>query len=205
MRRALLSAGWSVAALLAASAASASGGAFSTEYPAVLTVENLGGAMYLRSEVDGGPASEAVATGTFTTFSPAYQPLPRLGFHYFVAEPLSLGLGVHYSDLERLGSSLELAPRVGVALPFDSGTALWLRGGATYFRYDLAGAGVVSGFAPGGEALLVLGPVDHFAFLVGAHFSVSTGATMKGAGDAAGSADISLMQAGLTFGVLADF
>jgi hypothetical protein len=57
--------------------------------------------------------SEYGAVGTFVSAEPIEEPLPQLGFHYSVALPLSVGMGVHYSDHGVLGSSFELEPRRG--------------------------------------------------------------------------------------------
>ncbi len=190
------------------------GRGFSEQYPAVLTFENFGGAMYERAKTPGEKAGESTAVGTFTSFLPLNQPLPQLGFHYFVAPPLSVGMGIHYSDRDIYGSTFEIEPRVGVAFPIESGTAFWLRGGITYFNYSFSTLGkeTFSGVAPGGEALLVLQPVDHFGFLVGARCLVSVGAKAKVEGISFGSAstpstttDFSMLQAGLTVGIMSDF
>lgn len=216
-RRSLLAIGVVAGVLLAAPAAQAQQGrGFSEQNPAVLTFENFGGAMYMRSKVADQKADEFGAGGVFTSLVPLLEPLPQLGFHYFVAPPLSVGLGFHYSDRDALGTALEVEPRVGVAFPFDSGTALWLRGGVTYFSYKFSGFGseTFSGFAPGGEALLVLQPVDHFGFIVGARCLVSAGAKVEeetisfgstGTSTATTKLDFSMLQVGLTVGILADF
>jgi hypothetical protein len=218
MRRALVFACTVGATLLSARLSRAEGKPFSTEYPSVLTFENFGGAMYMSDKTGSGDKNEATTVGTFTSFVPLSQPLPQIGFHYFVAPPISVGLGFHYSDRDLFGKSLELAPRVGVAVPFDSGTALWLRGGITYFSYEFGflGKTTFSGIAPGAEALFVLQPVDHFGFMVGARFLIATGAkaeadvtTFNSATGASSSStqktDFDMMQAGITVGILTDF
>lgn len=202
-----------VCAALPASAQESS--EFSSQYPSVITFENFAGVMYQRFAVGNGTPDESVSAGTFTSLSPLAQPLPQLGFHYFVAPPLSLGVGLHYADRDSLGSTFEVSPRVGVAVPFNPGTALWLRAGITYFAYDLNFLGSsstyesFSGIMPGGEVLFVLEPVNHFGFLIGGKFDVATGAkaSLKGDGAPPSSSDqdFSYVQAGLTVGVLTDF
>ncbi len=200
-----------MAAALPASAQESS--EFSLQYPAVITFENFAGVMYQRVKIEGAPdATEGTSAGTFTSLTPFAQPLPQIGFHYFVAPPLSLGLGVHYSDRDTLGSAFEVSPRVGVAIPFNPGTALWLRGGITYFAYDFGSSTYVSysGISPGGEVLLVLEPVNHFGFMIGAKFDVSASAKRSIKGDSTPSTSMpdenfSYLQAGLTVGVLTDF
>lgn len=195
-------------ALLFGTAAQAQQGqGFSEQYPAVLTFENFGGIMYVRTKIGSSDAQGSTAAGTFLSLVPG-APLPQLGFHYFVAPPLSLGVGLHYSDVSHRGSAFEIEPRVGVAFPFESGTALWLRGGVTYFNYkdQLLGTEIQSGIAPGGEALLVLEPVDHFGFLVGARCLVSVGAKDKlESSSSTTTSDFSMIEAGFTVGVLSDF
>lgn len=197
---------------LAVPASAQEGKGFSEQYPAVITFENFAGVMYQRAKWEGSRTYEGVSAGTFTSLYPIEQPLPQLGFHYFVAPPLSVGVGFHYSDRDALGSAFEVSPRVGVAIPFDSGTALWLRAGITYFAYDFGSGTYISysGIAPGGEVLLVLEPVNHFGFMIGGKFDVSMGAKRSLKGDFGGATsqpdrDFHYLEAGLTVGVLTDF
>lgn len=204
------------ALLLGTSAQAQEGQGFSEQYPAVLTFENIGGVMYVRTKTGSDDPQKYTMVGTFTSLGAA-APNPQLGFHYFVAPPLSVGLGLGYSDLDQVGSTFEIEPRIGVAFPIESGTAVWLRAGGTYFSYNSGSSDynpTYSGFAPGGEVLLVLQPVDHFGFLVGARCLVSVGAKAKsktltlssgGTSTSTTTSDFSMLQAGLTVGIMSDF
>jgi len=120
--------------------------------------------------------------------------MPRLSFDYFVIDGLSIGGSIGYATMggeqkpEKrppgvgLGESEDLpdtnlfafAPRVGYAYMFTDIIGIWPRGGVTYARlhseaqqggakYEVSS----SAFSLDLEAMLVIVPKEHFAFVVG--------------------------------------
>ncbi len=181
---------------------------FGEQYPFVLSLEHLGGVVAQRIDPDNSGASTVVSAGLFNTF--VYSgPLQRLGVHYFVAPPLSVGALLHYSDNDIYGENLLLGARVGVAFPFSSSTALWVRGGIAYTSTKLESLGKITirDVRPGAEVLLVLSPVDHFAVLLGGSFEIGVAGKRESESSSGQttSEDFKYMEYGLTFGVLADF
>jgi len=117
---------------------------------------------------------------------------PRIGFDYFIIDGLSLGGSIVYAsastdgneeignggnDLNQVDSTLFMvAPRVGYAFMFTPVIGLWPRGGLSYWSYtrDTNPPGNPpneehkgSGLTFSAEAMLVIAPVEHAAFLVG--------------------------------------
>jgi hypothetical protein len=186
---------------------------FGEQYPFVVSVENVGGVLHQRFEFEGSDPDSFTNIGVFTSYFPFITPQQKVGLHYFVAAPLSLGLGLHYSDNDELGETVLLAPRVGVALPFSSGAAVWLRAGITYFDSSSGFlSGDLSDIWAGGEVFFVLQPVEHFGFLIGPTFEYGLNGKQTVREFISGPSgpdtlerDYEFMQFGVTFGVLADF
>jgi len=120
---------------------------------------------------------------------------------------------LHYSDTDNLGEAFVVAPRLGVALPMGESTSLWLRGGLTYSKqkFSLLGSTTMTFVMPAADALLVLSPVEHFAFTLGALAEVSAYGKVKAEapewlGPASESEiDASARNLGVVFGALASF
>jgi hypothetical protein len=117
---------------------------------------------------------------------------PRIGFDYFIIDGLSLGGSIVYAststdgsvdvgntsnDLDKVDSTaFVIAPRVGYAFMFTPVVGLWPRGGLSYWSItqDTNPPGnnptdefKASGLTFSAEAMLVIAPVEHAAFLVG--------------------------------------
>jgi hypothetical protein len=103
--------------------------------------------------------------------------VPRLGFDYFIIDQLSLGGALGYAkfnddnDRPTNNGDLEIfmiAPRVGYWIPIGGVVGFWPRGGLTYHSVSPDGDNNDShGIAMTLEAMFGIGPVEHFAFLVG--------------------------------------
>jgi len=187
---------------------------FGESNPFVLSLEHLGGVSYSRFEADGSSdgATSAIHAGVFTTQIPLLGPQSRLGLHYFVSGPISLGALLSYSDNDNYGTNTLVGARVGYAMPVGDSTALWLRGGISYVRTELGSGGfsiTVSDFKPGAEALIVLHPVEHFGIIVGGMFEMGVAGKIKTKTSLFGPStenetDFKQMEVALTLGVLAD-
>jgi hypothetical protein len=75
--------------------------------------------------------------------------------------------------------------------------------------FNLLGETTFTDVRPGGEILLVLSPVDHFAFLVGGMFEIGIAGNQEqesflGTGPSQ-ERDFKYREFGLTLGILADF
>ncbi len=209
-----IAAGVSLASPAQAQDAEPTTGGFGTKYPLVLSLENLGGVMYTRYERDGSEAQGTLHTGTFignfASLLGGAAPIPRIGVHYFVAPPLSIGLLMSYSDNDNFGTTSLIGARVGAAFPISDSTALWLRGGILYTstKTKLLGDSTVSDVRPGGDLLFAIEAVDHFGFLIGGHFEIGVNGkieTDNPLGSGTVERDFKYMEAGLTAGVFADF
>ncbi len=119
--------------------------------------------------------------------------LPRLSFDYLVTNGLTIGGSVgiaHWSGQTETkpGTTVDdaslmgilFSPRIGYAYMFSDVVGIWPRGGLTYAsmktvthaNYDISGhkgtqTDTRNIFALNLEAMLVLSPADHFAFVVG--------------------------------------
>jgi len=209
-RRTLAALGLASATLLAAGPAPAQDGArFPDQRPAAITLENIGGVIVQTVEFEGEESQSYTNAGLFTSYFPFITPQQKLGFHYFVAPPLSVGLGFHYSDNDEIGETLLIAPRIGAGFSMSDGVALWLRGGVSYFSADIGSFfGELSDVWIGGEALVVLHPVDHFGFMIGPLVEFGVAGERESGGFLGGQStteDYEFRQLGVTFGVLADF
>jgi hypothetical protein len=176
----------------------------------VLSLEHLGGYSYTRLEAEsafGGGESEPLDShnaGLFSPFLGPYGAHARLGFHYLVSPPLSIGALASYSDNDNLGTFMLIGARVGAAIPISASTSIWLRGGFSYAQTTLDfGDNEIkySAFLPGGEALFVLKPLQHFGFLAGAMFERSVGAKLKSDLSGSGEADYEHMEIALSLGL----
>jgi hypothetical protein len=194
--------------------------AFSEEYPAVVTLENVAGVVAESVEVgDSNRSDDSTTIGLFNNSPGALAPVTRLGFHYFVLPPLSVGVIGHFSEIGDVGRLIVIAGRIGVAFPIATGTAFWPRVGAGYFNFTTHEAAGDSGGGPdieggwiGGELFLVLQPVEHFGFIVGPMVEVSVAGKRGGVTVCSGlgqcsspSRDFAERHYGFTFGVLTDF
>jgi hypothetical protein len=183
---------------------------FGEKYRFVLALENVGGVARERFDSDSSEdASTLTQAGLFTplVFPASTGARMRLGLHYFVAPPISLGALLSYSDNDEYGDYLQAGARVGVAFSLSPSTAIWLRAGAVYVRTEFGfgdSTTTTSNIVPGGEALLVMRPVDHFGFLLGPFFDIGVNGKIED-DDSDASADFDYMAYGLSFGVLGDF
>lgn len=210
MRRALaIATAVGCSALLAPSVALAQAG-FGQDAAFVLALENLGGISHGRLTYDDADQTQHLTqAGTF--FGPMSLVIPqfaRLGAHYFVAPPVSVGGLLTYSDQDDFGETLFLAFRVGAALPVGSSSALWLRAGGGYYRNEYSSILTSREFRPGVDALFVLHPVDNFGIILGGMFEMSLAGETEVKSPFTGvtnSQDYQRLEFGLTFGVLADF
>lgn len=184
---------------------------FGEQHPFVLSLEHIGGVSHIEVEPENAEKTSTTQAGTFLGLIPPYMPLPRLGFHYFAAPPLTVGGIFHYSDNDFYGESLLAGVRIGAGIPLDTGTAIWLRGGIAYVSQDFGAFGVeYTDVRPGGEVLLVLQPVEHFGFLLGGMFEMGVAGKAEptgplGAATGGETRDFDYMEYGATFGVMADF
>jgi hypothetical protein len=186
---------------------------FGEANPFVLSLEHLGGVSYSRLEADGSPdgATTSIHAGVFTTQVPFLGPQSRLGLHYFVSGPISLGALLSYSDNGSYGETALVGARVGYAMPVGESTALWLRGGFLYARTKLGSQTTISDLKPGAEALFVLHPTEHFGIIVGGMFEMGVAGKIKtkqpsslGGPSTENETDFKQMEVALTLGVLAD-
>lgn len=140
----------------------------------VLSLEHLAGYSYQHADPESD--SEPLDTHQFGLFTPYLGPFgspARLGFHYFVAPPFSVGALATYADNDRLGTLVLIGVRAGVAIPMSAATSLWVRAGICYSRTTLDFGDqttTYSAVAPGGDVLLAIKPLAHFGFLVGGTF-----------------------------------
>jgi hypothetical protein len=188
--------------------------AFGSKRPLVLALENLGGFAYTRVEPDEGDTSSNYQAGIFLQAPGGLGgPMGRIGLHYFVSPPVSVGLLLGYADNDLYGATWSTGARLGFAMPMSGRNALWLRGGVTYThtRLDVLIVEVTTThIAPGAEVLFVLEPVEGFGVMVGPMFEYGFGkqesnASSSSFGGGSQEAKFKTLQAGLTFGVLADF
>lgn len=181
-------AAWLVAHPALAQTTDAAAGALGSKTSLMLSLEHLGGYSYVAYEREGSPKSHGHEIGLFV-------PTPlggraRLGAHYFVAPPLSLGVLTSYSDNDDFGTYVLIGARVGAAFPMSASTSFWLRGGIAYAQTTTDSGGSEAGYSallPGGEALLALKPVEHLGFLVGGAFETAVGGKYERTVDSPGA------------------
>ena len=192
---------------LEASAQESSG--FGTERPLVVSLEHLGGAVHTRFEAEGADeANKLTSIGTFIGPVFGQGPVARLGIHYFVSPPISVGGLLAYADNDSLGETLYLGARVGAALPLGTSTDLWLRGGVAYYSHEISllGTTTFTDVRPGGEALLAISPLEHFGLLAGGMFEIGVAGNIESEGGGQTvDRDFDYMEFGLTLGVFGNF
>ncbi|MBE7485056.1 MAG: outer membrane beta-barrel protein [Polyangiaceae bacterium] len=201
----------------AGSALAQEGNALGSKGSFVLSLEHLGGYSNQRLEFEGSDAVTNQQFGLFTPFLGPFGSHARLGLHYFVAPPISIGGLLSYSDNDYFGTFLMVGARVGAALPVSGSTSIWLRGGIAYARTSLDFGGTTQSYTailPGGEVLLAFKPLDHFGLLLGGMFEASVSGTAELERDPCSSTDPSpctqerdfeQRELGLTFGAFIDF
>ncbi len=202
-----------LAGVLSSGAVRAEPSGFGTDHPFVLSLEHLGGLSYIRTKTEGGSAQSITQVGLFTPILAPTTPQARLGLHYFVAPQVSLGALLGYIDNDQLGTSYLVGARIGYAVPFSESSALWLRGGAFYMhtKVTLLGSETVTNVVPGGEALFVFRPDEHFGILLGPMFEIGVAGKQRYESGGFGMPSSSVernydyMEVGLSFGVLTDF
>jgi hypothetical protein len=160
--------------------------------------------------------------GDFSTF---YN-LPRLAFDWVPIQNLTLGGAAWlYMDLQASlsnGSNSTdqtkltywgIAPRVGYIVPMGDKLSFWPRAGVEYNSVTSNDGSVTqTQFAVDVEALLVISPWNHFGFTVGptadipisGKTTVPSGAT-GGAASTTSSVDATMLQVGLSAGMLGHF
>ncbi len=154
---------------------------------------------------------------TYTTF---YN-LPRLAFDWLPVQNLTLGGAVWlYADLQATNSTggkntdqpkltyWGIAPRVGYVIPMSDKLSFWPRAGVEYNNVSSSdGSLSVTQFAVDLEAMLVISPWNHFGFTVGptADIPITGKQTLSAGGGGSTSVDSSMLQVGLTAGMLGHF
>jgi hypothetical protein len=125
---------------------------------------------------------------------------------------VSVGALVGYVDNDMFGTSSLVGGRVGVSVPFSPSSAMWLRGGAIYTHTKIStlGSVTITNIVPGGEVLFVFRPVENFGIMLGPMFEIGVNGKEKFEASFFGPSasqeqKFTYYEAGLTFGVLADF
>ncbi|MCU0693294.1 MAG: hypothetical protein MUF54_18030 [Polyangiaceae bacterium] len=105
--------------------------------------------------------------------------IPRLSFDYFVIDDLSLGGSLGFATYrgERDGeprdwdhddvTAFAFAPRIGYMFHLGDSAGFWLRGGLTYFDYEVENRVDGSILQLNAEGIFAIRIVDNFAFTVG--------------------------------------
>ncbi len=159
----------------------------------------------------------------FEAYSTFYN-LPRLAFDWLPVQNLTLGGAAWlYADLLATNSSggtstdqakltyWGVAPRVGYIIPLGDKVSFWPRAGIEYNSVSSSdGSLSVTQFAVDLEAMLVISPWNHFGFTVGptADIPISGKQTLTavaGGGGGTTSVDSSMLQVGLSAGMLGHF
>ncbi|MEZ4219828.1 MAG: hypothetical protein R3B13_02785 [Polyangiaceae bacterium] len=182
-----------------------------SERPLVVSLEHVGGVVATRSKAEGADeATTIVSAGTFLGSFLGMLPMARLGVHYFVAPPVSVGALLSYSDNDAFGETVLFGARVGAAFPLGASTDLWLRGGVHYFRSEvsLLGKTTLSDVRPGGEALFAFTAAENFGFLLGGMFEIGVAGKQETESRIPGQTserDFDYMEYGLTCGAFVNF
>ncbi len=159
----------------------------------------------------------------FEAYSTFYN-LPRLAFDWLPVQNLTLGGAAWlYADLAATNSSggtstdqakltyWGVAPRVGYIIAMGDKVSFWPRAGVEYNNVSSSdGSLSVTQFAVDLEAMLVISPWNHFGFTVGptADIPISGKQTLTAAAGGGGgttSVDSSMLQVGLSAGMLGHF
>jgi len=184
--------------LLIASPASAQ----ALEGRTTVTLENIVGVLWHKvdyPDIDGYDAKPVRYIGASSGMAQYSAPaLPRVGVHHFFG-PLSVGGGLHYSDNDQFGTHTVLAPRVGFAMDWGDSSALWIRGGVTWAKWDLDRL-EVSGVLAGGEVLAVMMPVDNVGILLGGTYEHGISGSTK-IEDVDGKEETRMFAYGFTMGM----
>lgn len=141
--------------------------------------------------------------------------LPRFGFDFFVIDNLSVGGSLGYANLDDDDGDPDtdddtsiflFAPRVGYWVGIGSVVGFWPRGGFSYHSLNPPGGNNdESGLALTLEAMFAIGPVEHFAFLVGPTLDLDfVGSRERGCGAAPfdDECDVKYTTFGIQFGVM---
>jgi opacity protein-like surface antigen len=150
-------------------------------------------------------------------FSTFYN-LPRLAFDWVPIQNLTIGGAAWlYVDLQatdtKSGSSSTdqakltywgIAPRVGYIVPMGDKLSFWPRAGIEYNNVSSSdGSESITQFAVDLEAMLVISPWNHFGFTVGPTADIPI--TGKQTVANSGQVDLSMLQVGLSAGMLGHF
>jgi len=150
--------------------------------------------------------------------------LPRLAFDWLPVKNLTIGGAAWlYADLLATNSSGStstdqakltywgIAPRIGYIIPIGDKLSFWPRGGIEYNSVSSSdGSLTVTQLAVDLEAMLVISPWNHFGFTVGPTADIpitgrQTLTAAAGGGGGAASVDASMLQVGLSAGMLGHF
>lgn len=120
-----------------------------------------------------GVSADRANSGSATTFLGAFPGIfgPRIGLHGASSGGLTGGvnLGLTYLSVRDDGILvLSVAPRIGYATSASPTVGFWFRGGPNF--HSLSGSAAGEGTALvgiGGEAFVVITPVDHFGVMIG--------------------------------------
>jgi hypothetical protein len=159
----------------------------------------------------------------FEAYSTFYN-LPRLAFDWLPVQNLTLGGAAWlYADLQATnsvgGTSTDqakltywgIAPRVGYIIPLSDKLSFWPRAGVEFNEVSSSdGSLSVTQFAVDLEAMLVISPWNHFGFTVGPTADIpitgkQTLTAAAGGGGGSTSVDSSMLQVGLSAGMLGHF
>jgi hypothetical protein len=157
----------------------------------------------------------------FEAYSTFYNQ-PRLAFDWLPIQNLTLGGAAWlYADLlatDKSGSTSTnepkltywgIAPRVGYIIPMGDKVSLWPRAGIEYNSVSASdGSLSVTAFAVDLEAMLVISPWNHFGFTIGptADIPITGKQTVtSGSGTSSSQVDSSMLQIGLSAGMLGHF
>ncbi len=137
-------------------------------------VERLLGISYT-TDIEATRIALLSATGLEAALSP--YSVPKLGFDYFVADRVSLGLAAGFGTVTNAETLtlFSFNPRVGYAAALSEHVAFWPRAGFSYVHLSDGGSAYLLALTL--EAQFVLTPVRHFGILLGPTFDVGFAAT----------------------------
>ncbi len=168
-----------------------------------VTLENVVGVMWQKVKYPDRDGDDPDAIRYTGVTSGVYQfrvpALPRVGGHHFFGT-FSAGGALHYSDNDDFGTHTVLAPRIGWAFPWGDSSALWLRGGVTWAKWEVdAMDRETTGLMAGGEVLALMMPVDNVAIILGGTYEHGVSGSREGAGG--GDEETRLFAYGFTMGM----
>jgi hypothetical protein len=120
-----------------------------------------------------GVSSDRANDGPAATYLGAFPGIfgPRIGLHGASAAGITGGANVGLTYRSAGGDGivlLSVAPRIGYATSVSPTVGFWLRGGPQFHFIGGSGGGSsTSMVGVGGEAFVVLTPVDHFGLMIG--------------------------------------